>query len=46
MVAKAIRATIANDTFLFFENINRPFEFVIGLITIALVASIMDLGRK
>ena len=46
MMAEGVVSTVANTNFMFAENMNRGFEFVVGFIAIVLAAVIMDLSRS
>lgn len=46
MMAEGVVATAGNTSFMFAENMNRGFEFVVGFVTIVLSAIIMDLSRS
>ncbi len=45
MMADSVVTLSGNTAFLFVENMNRGFEFVVGLMAIVLGAVIMDLSR-
>jgi hypothetical protein len=46
MMAEGVVVMAGNASFMFAENMNRGFEFVVGFITIVLGAIIMDLSRS
>lgn len=46
MMAEGVVTTVGNTSFMFAENMNRGFEFVVGFATIVLSAVIMDLSRS
>jgi hypothetical protein len=46
MLAEGIITLLGNPAFIFIENINRGFELVVGLVTIVLAGTTMDLGRS
>jgi hypothetical protein len=46
MMAEGVVTTSGNTSFMFAENMNRGFEFVVGFVTIVLAAIIMDLSRS
>ncbi len=46
VVADAVTSTVAGTPFIFTDGLNRGFEFVVGLITIALASSVMDESRR
>jgi hypothetical protein len=46
MMAEGIVVMAGNASFMFAENMNRGFEFVVGFVTIVLAAIIMDLSRS
>jgi len=46
MLAEGIITMLGNPSFIFVENMNRGFEFVVGLVTIVLAATTMDLSRS
>jgi uncharacterized membrane protein HdeD (DUF308 family) len=46
MMAEGVVSTVASTHFMFAENMNRGFEFVVGFVTIVLAAIIMDLSRS
>jgi len=45
MFAEGVITLLGNPAFIFIENMNRPFELVVGLVTIMVAAETMDLGR-
>ena len=45
MIAEAVSSTVAN-TILFFEGVNRGFEFMVVFMAVVLAAYIMDESRK
>jgi hypothetical protein len=45
-MAEGIVVMAGNASFMFAENMNRGFEFVVGFVTIVLAAIIMDLSRS
>jgi hypothetical protein len=45
MLAEGTITLLGNPAFVFVENMNRPFELVVGLITIMVASTTMDLGR-
>lgn len=46
MMAEGVVTTVGNTSFMFAENMNRGFEFVVGFVTIVLSAIMMDLSRS
>ena len=44
-MADAVVSIVTNNSFMFAENMNRNFEFVVGFVTIVLGAAVMDLSR-
>jgi hypothetical protein len=44
--ADAVVSMVTNNSFMFAENMNRGFEFVVGFVTIVLGAVVMDLSRS
>ncbi len=46
MLAEGIITMLGNPSFIFIENMNRSFEFVVGLVTIVVAGSTMDLSRS
>lgn len=46
MMAEGVVGTVADTSFMFAENMNRGFEFVVGLVAIVLGAVVMDLSRS
>jgi hypothetical protein len=46
MLAEGIITILGNPAFIFIENMNRGFELVVGLVTIVLAGTTMDLGRS
>lgn len=46
MLAEGIITLLGNPAFIFIENMNRGFELVVGLVTIVLAGTTMDLGRS
>jgi hypothetical protein len=46
MLAEGIITMLGNPPFIFIENMNRAFEFVVGLVTIVLAGTTMDLSRS
>lgn len=46
MMAEGVVVISGNASFMFAENMNRGFEFVVGLIAIVLGAVVMDLSRS
>ena len=46
MLAEGIITLMGNPAFIFIENMNRGFELVVGLVTIVLAGTTMDLGRS
>ena len=46
MLAEGIITMMGNPSFIFIDNMNRQFEFVVGLVTIVTAGSTMDLSRS
>lgn len=46
MMAEGVTGTVADTSFMFAKDMNRGFEFVVGLIAVVLGAVIMDLSRS
>ncbi|MCJ7633646.1 hypothetical protein MUP77_14810 [Candidatus Bathyarchaeota archaeon] len=46
MVAEGIITLMGNPSFIFVENMNRSFELVVGIVTIIVAGSRMDLSRS
>lgn len=46
MMAEAGVSIVTNTSFMFAENMNRGFEFVVGLVAIVLAAVVMNLSRS
>ena len=46
MMAEGVTGTVADTSFMFAKDMNRGFEFVVGLIAIVLGAVVMDLSRS
>jgi hypothetical protein len=46
MMAEGVVTTVGNNSFIFAENMNRGFEFVIGLIAVVLASQVMNLNRS
>jgi hypothetical protein len=46
MLAEGIITMMGNPSFIFIENMNRRFELVVGLVTIVVAGSTMDLSRS
>ncbi len=46
MMAEGVVSTVTDTSFMFAENMNRGFEFVVGLVAIVLGAVVMDLSRS
>jgi hypothetical protein len=46
MLAEGVITMLGNPSFLFVENMNRGFEFVVGLVTIVVAGTTMDLSRS
>jgi hypothetical protein len=46
MMAEAVVTTMGNSSFMFAENMNREFEFVVGLVSVVVAAMTMDLNRS
>ncbi len=44
-LAEAIITLMGNPAFIFIDNMNRAFELVVGLITIIVAGSTMDVSR-
>jgi hypothetical protein len=44
-LAEGIITLMGNPPFIFIENMNRGFELVMGLVTIIVASSTMDIGR-
>jgi hypothetical protein len=45
-MADAVVSMVTNTSFMFAENMNRGFEFVVGFVTIVLGGAVMDLSRS
>jgi hypothetical protein len=45
-MADAVVSMVTNNSFMFAENMNRGFEFVVGFVTIVLGGVVMDLSRS
>lgn len=45
MLAEGIITLMGNTPFIFVENMNRGFELVVGLVTIVVAGTTMDLSR-
>ncbi len=45
MLAESIITLLGNPAFIFIDNMNRSFEFVVGLVSIVLAGTTMDLSR-
>jgi hypothetical protein len=45
-MADAVVSMVTNNSFMFAENMNRGFEFVVGFVAIVLGAVVMDLSRS
>ena len=46
MMAEGVVTTVGNNSFMFAENINRGFEFVVGFIAVVLASQVMNLSRN
>lgn len=46
MMAEGVVTMAGNASFMFVENMNRGFEFVVGFVTIVIAAIVMDLSRS
>ena len=46
MLAEGIITLMGNPPFIFIENMNRSFELIVGLVTIVVAGSTMDLSRS
>jgi hypothetical protein len=46
MMAEGVVVITGNNSFMFADNMNRGFEFVVGLIAVVLAAIVMDLSRE
>ena len=46
MLAEGIITLMGNPAFIFIDNMNRSFELVVGLVSIIVAGSTMDLSRK
>jgi glutamate synthase domain-containing protein 3 len=46
MMAEGVVVIAGNASFMFAENMNRGFEFVVGFVAIVLGAVVMDLSRS
>jgi hypothetical protein len=46
MMADAVVSMVTDTSFMFAENMNRSFEFVVGVVTIVLGAVVIDLSRS
>ncbi len=45
MLAEGIITLLGNPAFIFIDNMNRSFELVMGLVSIVVAATTMDLSR-
>ncbi len=45
MLAEGIITLMGNPAFIFIDNMNRSFELVVGIVSIIVAASTMDLSR-
>ncbi len=45
MLAEGIITLLGNPAFVFIDNMNRSFELVMGLVSIVVAATTMDLSR-
>lgn len=45
MLAESIITLLGNPAFIFIDNMNRSFEFVMGLVSIVVAGTTMDLSR-
>ncbi len=45
MLAEGIITLMGNPAFIFLDNMNRSFELVVGIVSIIVAASTMDLSR-
>ncbi len=45
MLAEGIITLLGNPAFIFIDNMNRSFELVVGLVSIVVAATSMDLSR-
>ena len=46
MLAEGIITLMGNPPFIFIENMNRSFELIVGVVTIVVAGSTMDLSRS
>jgi hypothetical protein len=46
MMAEGVSTTVGNTSFMFAENMNRGFEFIVGLIAVVLASQVMNLSRE
>jgi Ni,Fe-hydrogenase I cytochrome b subunit len=46
MISESVTSVVANQSYIFLEDVNRGFEFVVGLIAIVLAATLMDAARE
>lgn len=46
MIAEAVVSIVADTSFMFARNMNRQFEFIVGLMAILLGAAVMGLSRS
>lgn len=46
MMAEGVVTMLGNPSFIFIENMNRGFEFVVGFVTVMLAGTTMDLSRS
>ena len=46
MLAEGIITLMGNPSFIFVDNMNRGFELVVGLVTIVVAGTTMDLSRS
>jgi hypothetical protein len=46
MMAEGVVTAVGNSSFMFAENMNRGFEFVVGFIAVVLASQVMNLSRS
>jgi hypothetical protein len=46
MMAEGVVTTVGNNSFMFAEDMNRGFEFVVGFISVVLASQVMNLSRS
>jgi hypothetical protein len=46
MMAEGVVTTVGNNSFMFAENMNRGFEFVVSFVAVVLASQVMNLSRS